>query len=110
MVEPVNTSPVARMRLQATEQSRTSDTGRAGKTGAQVAAVSATDQVSLSSTESVQVAKELAQADPPFEIDTIKKIKTAIREGRYPIDLDKITESLFQGYQDMLQATGDSSL
>ena len=33
----------------------------------------------------------------------VAKIKEAISEGKYPIDLEKITESLFENYMELVQ-------
>lgn len=39
---------------------------------------------------------------PPIDLELVTKIKAAIAEGKYPIDLDKITESLFQDFVKMM--------
>ncbi len=39
---------------------------------------------------------------PPIDLQIVAKIKDAISEGKYPVDLDKITESLFQDFVKMM--------
>lgn len=39
---------------------------------------------------------------PPIDLEIVSKIKEAISEGKYPVDLDKITESLFQDFVKMM--------
>lgn len=60
------------------------------------------DGVSLSEAASTQMGAQLAEKGPPFDLETVAKIKEAIAEGRYPIDTQAIAESLFSGYADML--------
>lgn len=38
---------------------------------------------------------------PPIEMEAVKKIQEAIANGNYPIDLDAITESLFESYLEL---------
>lgn len=38
------------------------------------------------------------KAGPPVDIETVTRIKEAISENRYPIDVQAITESLFQSF------------
>lgn len=45
--------------------------------------------------------EELA-GGPPIDLEIVAKIKQAIEEGKYPIDLEKITESLFQDFVKMM--------
>lgn len=58
------------------------------------------DVVSLSRSAQTLPA-ELKEAGPPMDLQSVKRIKEAIAEGKYPIDLDAITESLFQDYLDL---------
>lgn len=38
------------------------------------------------------------KAGPPIDIESVNRIRVAISENRYPIDLKAITESLFQSF------------
>ena len=102
MVEPINTSQ-ARPRIVRPGE----DTGiasgspsAAGKTNL-TAATPAGDSVSLSPAAQT-VPAELKEAGPPMDLEIVKRIKDAIAEGKYPIDLEKITESLFQDYLELM--------
>jgi negative regulator of flagellin synthesis FlgM len=41
------------------------------------------------------------KAGPPFDTAAVNNIKNKLAEGRYPVDVDKITDSLFQGYKEL---------
>lgn len=60
----------------------------------------ASDEVSLSKAAS-QFPHGL-DVGPPFDPDTVKRIKAEIADGNYPIDVDKIADSLFESYTDMI--------
>lgn len=55
-----------------------------------------TMQLSAASTALPQELKS-----PPIEMEAVTKIKEAIANGNYPIDLDAITESLFESYLEL---------
>jgi negative regulator of flagellin synthesis FlgM len=59
------------------------------------------DSVSLSAT--AQAMPEELKGGPPMDLTIVAKIKEAIAEGRYPIDLEKITDSLFENYMELVQ-------
>ena len=44
--------------------------------------------------------KEMAQS-APIDVDKVAKIKEAISSGKYPLDLDKLSEALMQAYREM---------
>tara|TARA_B100000475_G_C14720910_1_gene197470 strand:- start:166 stop:456 length:291 start_codon:yes stop_codon:yes gene_type:complete len=58
------------------------------------------DNVSSSIKSSKKVISELASA-APVDADKVSKIKQAISSGRYPLDLDKISDALMQAYREM---------
>lgn len=53
------------------------------------------------STDATALPEEL-KGGPPIDLEIVAKIKEAIAEGKYPIDLEKITESLFQDFINMV--------
>lgn len=55
------------------------------------------DVTDLSSKE--QVADMAAR--PPINIEAVSRIKEAIASGNYPIDLDRVSEKLFENYLEM---------
>ena len=44
--------------------------------------------------------KDMAET-PPLDIEAVGRIKKAISEGTYPIDLDQISNKLFENYLEM---------
>lgn len=69
-----------------------------GKAGGMKAASG--DVLSLSRTAQ-SLPAELAESGPPMDLEIVKRIKEAIAEGKYPIDLEAITDSLFQDFLDL---------
>ena len=103
MVEPISTSP-ARPRIARPGEDIGVPAKAAGTADAKspVAAAPATgDSVSLSAAAQSMPA-ELKESSPPMDLEIVKRIKDAIAEGKYPIDLEKITESLFQDYLELV--------
>ena len=54
--------------------------------------------VDIKNTKSL--AKEMAQS-APIDVDKVAKIKEAISSGKYPLDLDKLSDALMQAYREM---------
>jgi negative regulator of flagellin synthesis FlgM len=63
-----------------------------------------TQQVSGSSDVSILSSKaqvkDMAEK-PPLDIEAVVRIKEAIANGTYPIDLDQISDKLFENYLEM---------
>ena len=47
-----------------------------------------------------KLVKEMAQS-APIDVDKVGKIKEAISSGKYPLDLDKLSDALMQAYREM---------
>ena len=47
-----------------------------------------------------KIVKEMAQS-APIDVDKVAKIKEAISSGKYPLDLDKLSDALMQAYREM---------
>ena len=47
-----------------------------------------------------KLVKEMAQS-APIDSDKVAKIKEAISSGKYPLDLDKLSDALMQAYREM---------
>ena len=47
-----------------------------------------------------KIVKEMAQS-APIDSDKVAKIKEAISTGKYPLDLDKLSDALMQAYREM---------
>ena len=54
--------------------------------------------VDIKSTKKLVV--EMAQS-APIDVDKVAKIKEAISSGKYPLDLDKLSDALMQAYREM---------
>ena len=60
----------------------------------------ARDSVEVSEAASTQVVAQLSNK-PPINTEAVSRIKSAIAEGKYPIDVDQISEALMDAYRDM---------
>ena len=47
-----------------------------------------------------ELVKEMAHS-APIDVDKVAKIKEAISSGKYPLDLDKLSDALMQAYREM---------
>ena len=67
---------------------------------AQSAAPAEQDSVQLKSAEIAASAKEMASV-APVNMENVNRIKAAIKEGKYPIDIDRISDALMDAYRDL---------
>ena len=51
-------------------------------------------------TDTKKLVREMAQS-APIDVDKVAKIKEAISSGKYPLDLDKLSDALMQAYREM---------
>lgn len=104
MALPISPQIVAKTRLTQTDAATpNASAGQAGTDAIRPTPASAgADGVELSQRASVNMGEHLAIEGPPFDLETVARIKEAIAEGRYPIDTRAISESLFAGYSDLL--------
>jgi negative regulator of flagellin synthesis FlgM len=78
-----------------------SDKGARGSNSAQAQASAAvSDSVQLKSAEIASSVKEMAAA-APVDMKNVDRIKSAIKEGKYPIDIDKISDALMDAYREL---------
>ena len=66
----------------------------------QAPAAAELDTVELKSAEISLVAKDLASA-APVDFDKVNQIKDAIQKGKYPIDIDLVSEALMNAYREL---------
>lgn len=99
MVDSVNSSSAARLRL-LTPQAEATGANNGAQQGQPVNAV---DQVRLSESASVKMAERLTETGPPFDAERVDRIRQAVAEGRYPIDAQRLTDSLFQDYNALMR-------
>ena len=51
-------------------------------------------------TDTKKLVSEMAKS-APIDADKVAKIKEAISSGKYPLDLDKLSDALMQAYREM---------
>ena len=64
------------------------------------AAVNASDSVELKSADVPSSIKQMASSAPIDEVN-VNRIKEAIKRGKYPINIDRISEALMDAYREM---------
>ena len=54
-------------------------------------------------TSKVEISEKVAQLakQPPIDTEAVARIKNAIADGKYPIDIDAISDALMDAYRDM---------
>ena len=102
MVEPVSYS-AGKARVQRTlsetagpVSGATTGTGSAANTQNATSPRGASDMLSISAAAKGLPAE--LKVGPPVATETVDRIRLAISENRYPVDLKAITESLFQSF------------
>ena len=98
MVDSISSSNAAKLRIQAPQPD-----GTAGAPAPSGKPVTAIDEVRLSDTATVKTAARLAEAGPPFDAGRVERIKQAVADGNYPVDSQRITESIFQDYNALMR-------
>jgi len=59
-----------------------------------------TDNVKVSEAASSQIVTKIAQT-PPVDSEAVSRIKDAIAQGKYPVDLDQISDALMDAYREL---------
>ena len=65
---------------------------------------SSVDKVMSSNVVDIKDTKKLVSEmakSAPIDVDKVAKIKEAISSGKYPLDLDKLSDALMQAYREM---------
>ena len=65
---------------------------------------SSVDKVMSSNVVDIKDTKKLVAEmakSAPIDVDKVAKIKEAISSGKYPLDLDKLSDALMQAYREM---------
>ncbi|NCF48266.1 MAG: flagellar biosynthesis anti-sigma factor FlgM [Bacteroidetes bacterium] len=58
------------------------------------------DSVTVSEAASLKSVSHMADS-PPVDMEAVRRIKDAIAHGKYPINVDQISEALMDAYRDM---------
>jgi negative regulator of flagellin synthesis FlgM len=101
MVDPISTS-AARPRISRPGEDAGLPVQGSAPGGATSAVLTppAGDSVTLSPA-AASLPDEL-KSGPPIDLPIVTEIKEAIAQGKYPIDLEAITESLFENYLELV--------
>ena len=76
------------------------DGGEKSRSVSQAPAATQNDSFELKSAEMSSIAKGLASA-APVNFDKVHKIKEAIKNGTYPVDIDRVSEALMDAYREL---------
>ena len=62
----------------------------------------ASDNTSID-TSKLETSEKIAQLakQPPIDTEAVARIKNAIADGKYPIDIDAVSDALMDAYRDM---------
>ena len=76
------------------------DGGEKARSLSQAPAAIQNDSFELKSAEMSSIAKDLASA-APVDFDKVNKIKDAIKNGTYPVDIERVSEALMDAYREL---------
>ena len=76
------------------------DVGEKAGSVSQAPAAIQNDSFELKSAEMSFIARDLASASP-VDFDKVHKIKDAIKNGTYPVDIDRVSEALMDAYREL---------
>jgi negative regulator of flagellin synthesis FlgM len=83
------------------QKSRDLDVKTGGSTpNASTVAPASRDSVKVSDAASLQRVAQLSDK-PPIDSEAVSRIKSAIAEGRYPVDIDMISDALMDAYREL---------
>ena len=76
------------------------DGGEKARSVSQAPAAIQNDSFELKSAEISTIAKDLVSA-APVDFDRVHKIKDAIKNGTYPVDIERVSEALMDAYREL---------
>ncbi len=97
MVENIKSVVASRVNTSVNKQAQVNKTG--GSATAEVIKSSA-DSIDVKA-DSVKVAVNGMASNPPIDVEAVARIKDAIASGKYPVDLDKISDMLMDAYREL---------
>ena len=98
MVDSVK-SAISPVDIQKSRLSKRDDGDKAVK-ASQASAAIESDSFELKSAEVSSIAKGLASA-APVDFSKVNRIKDAIQNGKYPIDVEKVSDALMDAYREL---------
>jgi len=81
-------------------RNRQGDNAPASRTPVSAATGSSSTASVDNSVDTPKVVAQLAES-PPVNTEAVARIKDAIAQGKYPIDVDQITDALMDAYRDL---------
>ena len=81
-----------------TAKSSPTESRLAQNAGGKAVSAPSADTVKVSSAASSKAYQQLAEA-PPIDNEAVRRIKDAIAQGKYPVDVDLISEALMDAYR-----------
>lgn len=99
MVDSIK-SAMNRIDVQRTRINELDTKSSANSTG--VSKGKALDNTSIDTSKS-EISEKVAQLakQPPIDTEAVARIKSAIADGKYPIDIDAVSDALMDAYRDM---------
>lgn len=101
MVDSVQPSNISKLRLMSGPSENTQKASPSKQGGDQP--LKAIDGVKLSDTASMKLATELTLKGPPLDVEKVTRIKDAVAQGSYPVDFQRLSETIFQDYSAMMR-------
>ena len=85
------------------QQTRVNDIDtKSGANSSSIGKGLALDNTSID-TSKLETSEKIAQLakQPPIDTEAVARIKNAIADGKYPIDIDAVSDALMDAYRDM---------
>ena len=97
MVENIKSIVANRVNTSVNRQNQAVNTGPSVVSAAGKSSVETVDVKA----DSIKLAVAGMANSPPIDVEAVAKIKDAIANGKYPVDLDKISDMLMDAYRDL---------
>ena len=97
MVENIKSVVANRVNTPANKQAQALKSELSAAVGANKSSIDSIDVKA----DSVKLAVAGMASSPPIDVEAVARIKDAIANGKYPVDLDKISDMLMDAYRDL---------
>jgi len=97
MVENIKSVVANRVNTPANKQAQALKSELSAAVGASKSSIDSIDVKA----DSVKLAVAGMASNPPIDVEAVARIKDAIANGKYPVDLDKISDMLMDAYRDL---------
>lgn len=99
MVDSVQHSNMAKLRLLQGQGDARVQSADAAQSSGRVSSSGPAEPTRQTDITMLDRAAAIADRGPSFDAGKVDQIKQALSEGRYPLDVERLTESLFQDYE-----------